>query len=60
MIEGINEMNAVKKRLKQTNGQSDRQTLVIELHEEDNIFATSATAKLSVEILTTERAFVNF
>ncbi len=42
-------MNYVKKRLNQTNGRTDRPTTVIELHEEDNIFATSATAKLSVE-----------
>ncbi len=42
-------MNDVKKRLNQTNGRTDRPTTVIELHEEDNIFAISATAKLSVE-----------
>ena len=42
-------MNDVEKRINQTNGQTDRPTTVVELQKIDNIFATSASAKLSVE-----------
>ena len=53
-------MNDIKKRLNQTNGQPDRPTTVIELQKDDNFFAISATAKLSVENVDNRKSIRKF